>query len=142
MRRLIEKFIKVSEVSNGYDVALETKNRIEFIKVSHLLAKGLDVAARRLTLILLTGQFDVWKSLVADSIMNALDDAVLSDDDKQRYRVPKDNKMILEPEPASALKIPARGFITIGGEKINIFLREALIIFLNNRTMIRQGWYF
>lgn len=78
-------------------VAFETNTRAELIKACHILAKGMNLSLSPI-IIGVTGEFDIGKSLIADALLNTLDD------DAKKYDVPKQNKMSLEKVPGEALQ--------------------------------------
>jgi len=114
----------IALVSTHPDIStsIETKNRKEFIKVCHILASGLDVGSRRSTTIILRGKFDIGKSLIADSIISALNDDLKM---KHRYAVPEGNKMMLEAQPAQALQHAVKGRVKHNGRDVRIIFARS-----------------
>ena len=91
---------------------IETNTRVGFIKVCHILAKGLSFPNDRPLIISITGQMDVGKALLADAMINALDERLSN----KKYNVPFDVKMAFELSPGHASHIPVHGYIEMDGK--------------------------
>ena len=96
---------------------LETKSRQGFIKLCHVLAKGLTIPEDKPLIISIVGQMDVGKALVADAMINALDENPRI----KKYNVPPSSKMAFESEPAQAAHFAVRGYLEKDGEKLPVF---------------------
>jgi hypothetical protein len=114
---LVNFYVYIINMDFTVRANIQTKSRVEFIKVCHVLAKGLTFPDSRPLVISIAGQMDVGKALVADAIINALDE----NPKIKKYKVPPSAKMSFESEPAQASHFLVRGFIEMDGQKLPVF---------------------
>lgn len=100
-------------------ISFETNTRRDFIKASHILAKGLDIMSRQKTVIsIMCLQYgdrpDAGKSLVADAMLH------FHAPEKDTYDIPNLNHMSLEQYPQQALEKPLQYYFDDKNRKVRI----------------------
>lgn len=94
-------------------------SRNGFIKLFHLLSKGLSLSEDGTLEINILGGVNTRKSLVADTLVVALDE------NRKNYVVPVSNKMCFESVAGGAIDFPACGYIRFQGKDALVrFVRQ------------------